>query len=228
MLDVRFEVPSRCAALLKSGEADIGLVPVIELERQPLQRITEQGIASRGPVRSILLFTKVPPAQIRCMAADSGSRTSVVLAQIWLQEKFGVQPEVTSMPPKVDTMLAQFDACLVIGDAALQVDAASVQGAQVFDLGQEWTEMTGLPFVYAVWAAREGFDSTFSAEVLRDSWLFGNERIAAIAASEAESHGVSEEIAVRYLTRNIQFEIDEDSQRGLSRFRALARSAGLV
>ena len=227
LLDVRFEIPSVCAALLESGAVDIGLVPVIELERQPLQRIGAQGIASHGPVTSILLFSKVPPGQIRTLAADSSSRTSVVLAQVWLREKFGVRAAVTAAAPDWKAMLAQADACLLIGDPALQVDLSLAPG-RVFDLGAEWTGMTGLPFVYAVWAARAGFDSAWAAEVLRDSWLFGKQRIPEIAEAESASHGVSVAAAVRYLSGSIQFEIDEGCQRGLERFRELARSAGLV
>lgn len=227
LLDVRFEIPSVCAALLRNGEVDIGLVPAIELERQALQMITQQGIASRGAVRSILLITKVPPGEIRTLAVDSSSRTSVVLAQIWLREKFAVVASVTAAAPVVSTMLADADACLVIGDPALRLDAANADGT-VFDLGAEWMGMTGLPFVYAVWAARDGVDSEHATEVLRDSWLYGRERIPAIAEAEAAGHGVSVESAVRYLSRNIWFEIDEECQRGLERFRELARSAGLV
>jgi len=226
-MDLRFEIPSRCAALLQSGEVDVGLVPAIEVERQPLEIITSQGIASRGPVASILLFSKVPASSIRTLAADSSSRTSVVLAQIWLRERFGVKPALTSVAPDVPAMLANADACLVIGDPALQVDAAAIR-ATAFDLGEEWTKLTGLPFVFAVWAARAGFDSTFAARVLEDSWRFGKERIPAIAAAEAPRHGVTVEVAVRYLTRNIRFEIDEDCKMGLARFRSLARSMGLV
>ncbi len=227
LLDVRFEIPSVCAALLRRGEVDIGLVPAIELERQPLRVITSLGIASRGAVTSILLFSKMAPAQIRTLAADSSSRTSVVLAQVWLREKFGVKAAVTAAAPDVKTMLERADACLVIGDPALRVDLAAMDCA-VFDLGAEWTEMTGLPFVYAVWAARAGFDAEFAAGVLRDSWLFGKGRIPEIAGSEAARHGVSVEAAVRYLSESIRFEIDGACQAGLERFRELARSAGLV
>ena len=227
LLDLRFEIPSVCAALLQSGEVDIGLVPAIELERQPLHIITGQGIASRGAVASILLISKVPLSQVRTLAADSSSRTSIVLAQIWLQAQFGVKPVVISAAPDLPAMLAQADACMVIGDPALQVDVSTAPGA-IFDLGAEWTELTGLPFVYAVWAARTDFDSAYAEGVLEASWQFGKSRIRQIALSEASRHGVDQELAVRYLSRNIQFEIDEDCMKGLSRFRSLGRSMGLV
>jgi chorismate dehydratase len=222
LLDLRFEIPSVCAALLKSGEVDIGLVPAVELERQPLEIITGQGIASNGPVASILLISKVPPAQIQTLAADSSSRTSVVLAQIWLREKFGSAPKISSHAPDVAAMLAQADACLVIGDPALRVNVPAI------DLGAEWTELTGLPFVYAVWAARTGFDAAYAAGVLDASWQYGKPRIETIARAEAPKHGVTEDLAVRYLLRNIRFEIDQDARKGLDLFRSLARSLGLV
>lgn len=224
---MRFEIPSICAALLQSGEVDIGLVPAIELERQAIHAITRQGIASRGPVRTILLISKVPPQEIRTLAADRSSRTSVVLAQIWLRARFGVKPLVSSAGPDAKTMLVGSDACLVIGDPALRIDPAAVDG-QVFDLGDEWTRLTGLPMVFAVWAARDGFDSNLAENALRDSWLYGRERIGEIVAAEAPSRGVNEALAREYLTRHIRFEIDAECDRGLAKFRAMARSEGLA
>jgi predicted solute-binding protein len=101
-----------------SGEADIGIVPVIEMARQKLAYFRETGIASYGPVRSILLISKVPFREIRKLATDSGSRTSVMLSRIILAEKYGVEPQVISHPPDLPAMLGLADAALLIGDAA--------------------------------------------------------------------------------------------------------------
>ena len=90
VFDLRFAVPSRCADELRSGEADLGIVPVIEMARQKLAYFPELGISSMGPVRSILLISKVPFREIQTLATDSGSRTSVMLSRIILAEKFGV------------------------------------------------------------------------------------------------------------------------------------------
>src|SRR5580698_11602684 len=92
--DLRFALPSDCAAQLASGEADIGIVPVIEMARQKLEYFRGTGIACHGPVRSILLISKVPFREIRTVATDSGSRTSVMLTRVILAEKFGVEPKL--------------------------------------------------------------------------------------------------------------------------------------
>ncbi len=226
-LDLRFEIPSRCADLLRNAEVDIGLVPVIELERQRLEPIANLGIASLGPVRSILLISKGRPERIRRLAVDASSRTSVVLARILLKERYGIQPEVIARDPDVKAMLVDADACLVIGDPALRVEQVDAE-MQMRDLGAEWTEMTGLPMVFAVWAAREGCEAGHTAEVLRASWAFGRERIAEIARTEATSRGVTVDVAQRYLTENIRFELDGDSMEGLALFRRLAREGKLV
>jgi predicted solute-binding protein len=225
--DLRFEIPSICAARLRAGEVDIGLVPAIELERQPIELIPPLGIVSRGAVRSILLVSRVPVDEIATLAADLSSRTSVVLAQVILAKRFGVCPVVTAMPPDVGAMLDRADAALVIGDPALLIDPLR-KDATVTDLGLDWTELTGLPMVYAVWAARSGFDWTKAAPVLEASWRFGRERIGAIVAAEASPRGVPKELACAYLTRNISFEVDEPASRGLELFRSMARDGGWV
>ncbi len=145
--------PSVCADQLASGEADIGIVPVIEMARQKLAYFRETGIASHGPVRSILLVSKVPFGKIRTLATDSGSRTSVMLSRIILAEKYGVEPQVISHPPDLAAMLGEADAALLIGDAALRIDPATLP-FETLDLGEQWTNLTGLPMVFAVWAGR--------------------------------------------------------------------------
>ena len=86
--------PSECAARLADGRADIGIVPSVELNRQNLQIIRGTGIACDGPVRSILLISKVPFAEIQTLATDSSSRTSVALSRIVLAKKYGVEPRL--------------------------------------------------------------------------------------------------------------------------------------
>jgi chorismate dehydratase len=154
IFDLRFAVPSACADQLASGEADIGIVPVIEMGRQRLDYFRGCGIASHGPVRSILLISKIPFSQIRTLATDSGSRTSVMLARIILTEKFGCDPKLISHTPDLPAMLGLADAALLIGDAALRVDPATLP-LETLDLGEQWTNLTGLPMVFAVWAGHK-------------------------------------------------------------------------
>lgn len=227
-LDLRFEIPSVCAALLRSGEVDIGLVPVIELERQNLEMLPGLGIASRGEVRSILVISKFPAVQIQTLAVDASSRTSVVLARILLEKKFGVQSKLIEALPDPGEMLQAADACLVIGDPALRVNRQAVENFFIYDLGDEWSSWTGLPMVYAVWAARAGFDWQWAHGILQASWSFGRTRVDEIAKAECGSRGISFDEAIEYLTRHIHFELSDDYMEGLALYRSVARSIGAV
>src|SRR5258706_16463029 len=154
MFDLTFRVPSECADLVASGAVEIGNIPAIEMFRQNLQMVPGLGVAARGAVRSILLVSKRPLAEIRTLAADSSSRTSVALTRIILSRRYGVEPEFHPHAPDLAAMLDQADAALIIGDPALRLDRTALPYL-VADLGEEWTEMTGLPMVFAVWAGHK-------------------------------------------------------------------------
>jgi chorismate dehydratase len=207
-MDLRFAVPSACADQLAAGEADIGIVPVIEMARQKLAYFRETGIASYGPVRSILLISKVPFREIRKLAADSGSRTSVVLSRIILAEKYGVEPRVITHSPDLAAMLGQADAALIIGDAALRVDPATLP-FETLDLGEQWTNLTGLPMVFAVWAGRKEAIVEPYGSALAASCRFGLAHMDDIVRQESLQRGFPEALVRDYLTRHIQFELSD-------------------
>lgn len=213
LFDLSFAIPAECADRLKSGLADIGIVPAVELNRQQLTIIRGAGIACHGPVRSILLISKVPFGEIRRLATDATSRTSVMLSRVILARKYGVEPEVESLPPHLSAMLENNDAALIIGDAALALDPAELP-FHVLDLGAEWVQMTGLPMVFAVWAARADFPSQDPQPFL-DSMRYGMNHIAEIARWEHAKIGVPEELARTYLEKNIVFELGEREYTGL-------------
>jgi len=214
---LNFAVPSECADQLASGEADIGILPVIEMARQRLDFFRGSGIASFGPVRSILLISKVPFGEIRTLATDSGSRTSVMLARIILAEKFAATPSLLSLAPDLHAMLGAADAALLIGDAALYVDPAALP-FHTLDLGQEWNTLTGLPMVFAVWAGRKGTLRQVSGDTLLASCRFGLSRIDEIVRHEAPRRGLPESLVREYLTRHIVFELGEREYAGLDLF----------
>jgi len=203
---LRFAVPSVCADQLASGEADIGIVPVIEMARQKLAYFQETGIASHGPVRSILLISKVPFREIRKLATDSGSRTSVMLARIILAEQYGVEPQVVSQAPDLAAMLSVADAALLIGDAALRVDPASLP-FETLDLGEQWTALTGLPMVFAVWAGRKPVIVEPYGAALAASCRYWLEYIDDIVRAAASERRFPEPLVREYLTRHIRFEL---------------------
>lgn len=216
LFDLSFSVPSECADRLAQGAAEIGLVPSIELTRQTLEILPGAGIACRGAVRSILLISKVPFAGIRTLAADSSSRTSVALSRIILAHKYGVEPLLYSEKPDLVRMLEHADACLIIGDPALLLDPAGIP-FHVLDLGAEWTQMTGLPMVFAVWAARPDA-VTKAPEPFLESLQFGLDHLDDIVRREHENRQITAGLAREYLTHSIVFQLGEAEYQGLDHF----------
>jgi predicted solute-binding protein len=216
LFELERAIPAECADRLADGRADIGIVPSVELNRQRLEIIRGTGIACRGPVRSILLISKVAFGEIRTLATDSSSRTSVALSRIVLARSYGVAPQLYSERPHLGSMLEHCDAALIIGDAALVLDPAELP-FHVLDLGTEWTRMTGLPMVFAVWAARAELPPQDPAPFIA-SLRFGIEHIDDIARQEHAKLGISEALAREYLTRNIIFELGEREYAGLEAF----------
>jgi chorismate dehydratase len=222
LFDLDFRIPSGCADDLAAGAADIGLVPSFELTRQDLEVIPGLGIACRGPVRSILLISSRPAPEIRTVAADSSSRTSVELVRIVLERRYGAAPVSISHPPDLEAMLRIADAALVIGDPALRIDPARLP-YYVYDLGGEWVEMTGLPMVFAVWAGRRGVVTPEVVEALRESGRYGLARIDEIVAAEAARRGFPPEFVEEYLTRRIVNELGPREYQGMDLFLSYAR-----
>jgi chorismate dehydratase len=222
-LELSFALPAECADRLAEGAADVGIVPSATLNAQPgLQVIAGAGIACRGPVRSILLLSNKPLRDIRKLALDTSSRTSVLLARILLAERFGAQPECIALPPVVPAMLEQADAALLIGDPALRVDPERA-APYCLDLGEEWVRFTGLPMVFAVWAARPGIDITGLPEVFTESCRQGLAHLDQIAAAEAPSRGIDMALAREYLHRHVRLLLDDRDYQGMDLFLRYAR-----
>jgi chorismate dehydratase len=222
LFDLEFRIPSACADELASGAADIGIVPSFELTRQDLEIVRGAGIACRGAVRSILLLSSKPASEIRTLAADSSSRTSVQLARVILERKFGATPEVFSHSPDPEAMLRKADAALIIGDPALRVDPAR-QSSHWYDLGAEWVELTGLPMVFAVWAGHRGVVTDAVAEAFRASCRYGRERMDEIVAAESARREFPPDVVREYLTSHIVHELEERDYRGMELFLRYAR-----
>jgi chorismate dehydratase len=224
--DLRFALPSDCAAQLASGAADIGIIPVIEMARQKLEYFRGTGIACHGPVRSILLISKVPVARIKTLAVDAASRTSVMLARVILAEKFSVEPRVIARPADLAAMLGEADAALIIGDPALRLDPTTLP-FETLDLGGEWTSMTGLPMVFALWSGRKEILHEKYARIFRESCRYGLAHAADIARTEAPSRGVTEDLALRYITHHIVYELGDKDYQGLELYVKLAMQVGV-
>ena len=219
IFDLTAEIPSVLADRLSAGQVDIGLLPCAELDRLGVDHFDDVGIACRGPVRSILLVSRVEPSRIRTLAADVSSRTSVMLSRIILAERYGVSPDFITMAPDLGTMLAKADAALLIGDPALKLDPATLPYLAL-DLGAEWLELTGLPMVFAVWAGRKQVLTPDVAGVFLQSYRYGMENIDDIVQEAPALHGISVELARKYLTEHVVFELTSDHRKGLALYRS--------
>jgi len=217
LFDLDFRIPSACADQMAAGAADIGIVPCFELSRQDLEVIPGAGIACHGPVRSILLVSQRPAADIQTLAVDSSSRTSVQLARVILERRYGAEYTAIPHAPDLDAMLRVADAALIIGDSALRLDPASLP-YEVHDLGGEWVEMTGLPMVFAVWAAHKGVVTPEVVEAFRESCCYGLTQINNIVAAESARLGFAPEMVRDYLTRHIVHELGPREYDGMDLF----------
>ena len=164
-VEIAFDLPSRLADSLAAGRLDVAMIPSIEYARgQGYAIISDACIACDGPVRSVKLYSRVPPERIRTLALDEGSRTSAALVRILLWERFDVSPEIRPLPIGDSSDDAQADAVLLIGDRGMLPTNGPFEFE--WDLGQQWSQWTGLPFVFAMWIARPGIDLPGIAEVL--------------------------------------------------------------
>jgi chorismate dehydratase len=221
------DVPSRLADQLADGDLDVALIPVIEYFRAGTYTIVpDVAIATRGPVLSVTLFSKVPWPEIESVALDDGSRTSATLAQILLRKRYGVSPELRPLPLDADAESTDADAVLLIGDRAMR---ACLPGfAHAYDLGQEWFDWTGLPFVFAVWAVRAGADLCGVDVALREAKRRGLAQVGEIAYREAPRLGLDAGFCRRYLSNVLRFDLGPREQAGLAHYYALAAELGLA
>jgi chorismate dehydratase len=252
--DLSFAVPSQCAEDLRAGRADVGIIPAIEYQRmENVVALPGMCVAAKNEVRSILVVSKVPIDQARSFALDTNSRSSVGLVRLLCQRHWNIAPEFIDAAPDADEMLSRADAALIIGDPALRlrlrVDAMEAkvpQGAGcccggddeplvkdvqmlfVYDVAQQWREMTGLPCVLAIWVARRG---SVTPEIVADfhaSREYGLARIGEIAEGAALKLDLPPRELEQYLTENIDFSLDEENLAGLRLYYEECARAGLI
>jgi chorismate dehydratase len=233
--EISYTLPSACARALQSGTADIGIIPAAAYTLIPsLEILPEVAIASRGPVRSILLVSQVPIDKIRSVALDTSSMTSVALTKVLLERWLGGGRTFTPMEPKLDKMLATCDAGLLIGDPALKVDRTRYY---TLDLAEEWIRHTGKPFVFAFWAVRQEAsranvfsDSHELAAIFQQSRDRGLEpaSLDQISREWAPRLELKEEAVRSYLTQNIYYYLDRPCMDGLRLFYRYAAEIGAL
>ncbi len=218
------ETPSVLARMLEAGEIECGLLSSVELFRADYGYVPGIGISADGPVESVRLFSRVPTEQIRTVALDTSSKTSVALTRLILEKRYGLDPEYRYSAPDAETMLRAADAALLIGDVGFNdTDVAR----SVLDLGTEWKEWTGFPFVYALWIGKPGLLDTALVDAVTQAKQWGEERLDELADRHAFRHWTTPERARHYLNDVMVFDLDARYSRGLARFRELVEENAL-
>jgi len=231
--DIAYTLPSQCAASLREGTADIGIIPAAAYTSIPdLAILPGVAIASRQAVRSILLISKVPLEKIRTVALDTSSMTSVALTKVLFAKWWGAGRRFTAMAPDIEQMLEMHDASLVIGDPALKIDRSRYI---TYDLAEEWIRLTGKPFVFAFWAVRQSalkdmrhdVDLAAVFQESRDHGLLP-ENLDRITREWAPRLALSEAAIKSYLTESIHYSLDRDCLDGLQLFYQYARECAAI
>jgi len=222
-----FGTPAQLSTWMEQGKIDAGLIPVAEyLKGVGSGIVSGVSLAADGAVRSVLLVSKVPLSQIETVAVDKGSRSSVLLLKVILAERYGNFPLLLPMEPNLDAMLSRADAALLIGDAALL--AQTRPSWQVVDLGQEWKELTGLPFVFATWVVREGSDERELADWLVRSKVEGLRNLDTIVAEESQKRNLDRSLVHHYLTECIRYDLTDLHIESIRNFNRLCVKLGLL
>lgn len=225
--DLSFDLPSRLADDLAAGRLDVALIPSIEYFQDPGYRIVSDAcIACRGPVLSVKLFSRVEAAKIRTLALDEGSRTSIALVRILLKERFGLEPETVPLPIGASLSDSAADAVLLIGDRAIQSPAGRF--VEVWDLGDQWCQWSGLPFVFAMWVARRGIDAGELEAGLAAARDCGIANLEQIAQAEAAPLGLTVPQCLSYLRDNLHFYLGPRERGGLELFHEKSVALGFA
>jgi chorismate dehydratase len=249
-----FTMPSKCADALRAGEVDVAIIPAVEYQRiDGLVALPGMAVAAKGEVRSILLVSKKPIDNVRSIALDTSSRSSVALVRLLVAENWRIAPEFIDADPDPAAMLAKADAALIIGDPALRIavkmdylfakkpkPGGCCQGDDeelpvpgypalfVYDVAFQWREMTGKPCVLALWAGRP---EKITPEVLADfqaSKQFGLEHIGDIAEAASVKLDIPAQALETYLRENIDFSLDEENLAGLNLYFEKCAAAALI
>ena len=243
-LELKKSLPSQCADDLRSGNVDMGIIPVIEYQRIPgLKILPGVSVASENKVESVLLISRGPVRKAKRVALDTSSRTSVALTKILFAHHWRFEPEFIEAAPDLRAMLSDARAALLIGDPALQFalrskggeldDWARNENLHVYDLAEEWRRLTNLPFVFAMWTVRAGLLTepgqaqalTMLFHQARNEGLKHLEEIAQRAGLELNLSGGQ---LKRYLRQAIRYDLDERHRAGLELFFKYSHDLGLI
>ena len=224
------DVPSRLLDGLLRHDLDVALLPVIDYQRMPGLNLIARGggIACDGPTLTVRIFSRVPISQITALACDTDSHTSVALARVLLAEQYQLRPEMIPLPRKASEIpsAAMPTSMLLIGDKVIGDEPPDYP--HQLDLGEAWKNLTGLPFVFAAWMSRSGIELGDLPEKLEASRKLGLSQVDRIIEREAPARRWPVDVARRYLTEYLKFEIGPRQLQAIELFHSLAHRHGLI
>ncbi len=223
------DAPSRLGRLLADDRADVALLSSIELQRipAPLTVIPAGCVSSRGATFTVRVFSQVPADRIEVLWTDMDADSSVVLARLLWAENYDRALHVIPFEPDYHELPEDAEAVLLVGDKVV-ANPPPLGYERQFDLGAMWFEMTGLPFVFAVWTAGAGADLDRAYRLLSNARRSGMEHLERIAREYAPVHGWPDDLALRYLTRHLEFEFTEEHREGMEEFFERAEDFRLI
>ncbi len=223
-VDLQLAVPARLLDGLRSRRFDEALLPVIDYQRLREARIVPSGgIGCDGPTLTVRIFSRCPVEIITTLACDVESHTSVALARIVLAERFGIRPQLVDLP---EPTAGAAESMLLIGDKVVSHEPAGME--HQLDLGAAWKELTGKPFVFAVWIARAGTDLGDLPDRLRQARDRGLADLPNIVARHALARGWPADLAMKYLSVYLKYEIGPAQLDAIRHFHALAGKYGMI
>jgi chorismate dehydratase len=227
------DVPAKLIDGLRAGQFDVALLPIIDVQRlQNLRILTSGGIGCDGPTLTVRIFSKVPMQQIDVLACDTHSHSSVALARVLLAEAYGRRPDFVEFDHQHAREHTNQDsssspqAMLLIGDKVVNAEPHGY--AHQIDLGEAWKKLTGLPFVFAAWVARGGIELGQLPTQLCQSKELGMKHLPEIVQREAIPRGWPADLAMRYMTEYLKYDIGPHQLQAIRLFHQLAAKHGMI
>jgi len=224
-VELVFDVPSKLPAMVDSGEAAVAMASSFDAIRTPGRKIVGGvSISTLNQVESVRLFSKVPFHEIKALALDQSSLTSNHLAQILLAEMHGIKPATRQAQPEIGQMLSECDACVLIGDKGLTSEYAE---AHIMDMGSAWRDLTGLPFVWALWIGGPLLDVAL-ADKLRAAKEWGASHLDSVVPWASKETGIDLDTCSNYLRHTMSFDLTEAHLAGLEAYSRFLKKHGFV
>jgi len=229
---VHFAVPSHLLDLVESAAVSTALMSVVDFQTShtPLVLLPAGMIGCDGPTLTVRLYSRVPPAHIRTLHGDTDSHTSVILAQLILRERFGIAPPLLPLSA-AQTAADTPESMLLIGDKVVNASPDPAAYPHQLDLGEQWKLLTGLPFVFAMWmirADRAAAEGASIGRLLADARRAGAAMTGELLDRHAVEKGWPRDLARRYFTEYLRYEVTPAARQGLARFFELADMHALL